>query len=76
MKKLEMAYQLVPPYSHRRNATERAIQTWKGHCISSLNITDKKFSSFSIPTTPAMRFNIKYAESIKNKAQIISLHPT
>ena len=24
-------FQLVPPHSHRRNAAERAIQTWKNH---------------------------------------------
>ena len=29
-------YQKVPPHVHRRNAAERAIQTWKAHFISNL----------------------------------------
>ena len=34
---------LVPPYLHRRNAAERAIQTFKAHFISILCGTDPKF---------------------------------
>ena len=30
-KKYDVAFQLVPPYVHLRNAAERAIQTWKNH---------------------------------------------
>ena len=36
----ETTYQLVPPYSHRRNLAEMAIQTWKNHFkagLASLN---------------------------------------
>ena len=29
-------YQLVPPHTHRRNAAERAIRTWKNHYIANL----------------------------------------
>jgi hypothetical protein len=36
-------YQLVPPHNHRRNAAERAIQTFKNHFISILCGTDKRF---------------------------------
>ena len=38
--KNETSYQLVPPYSHKRNLAERAIQTWKNHFkagLASLN---------------------------------------
>jgi hypothetical protein len=37
-------YQLVPPHAHRRNAAERAIQTFKNHFIACLGTTDKNFS--------------------------------
>ena len=30
-------YQLVPPHMHRRNAAERAIETWKEHFIAGLS---------------------------------------
>ncbi len=36
-------YQLVPPHIHRRNAAERAIQTFKNHFIACLSTTNKKF---------------------------------
>ena len=36
-------FQLVPPHNHRRNAAERAIQTFKNHFISILCGTDKLF---------------------------------
>ena len=35
-KDLDIQMQLVPPYVHRRNAAERAIQTWKSHFIAGL----------------------------------------
>ena len=31
-----MSYKLVPPDDHRRNTTERAIQTWKNHFVGVL----------------------------------------
>ena len=33
IKKTSMTYQLVPPDDHRRNLSEKAIQTWKDHFI-------------------------------------------
>ena len=36
-------YQLVPPFSHRRNAAERAIRTWKTHFITGLCSVDPNF---------------------------------
>jgi hypothetical protein len=36
-------FQLVPPHNHRRNATERAIQTFKNHFVAILCGTDKLF---------------------------------
>ena len=39
-----ITYQLVPPRCHRRNATERAIQSYKNHMISALCTIDPRFS--------------------------------
>ena len=36
-------FQLVPPYVHRRNAAERAIQTYKNHFVSGLCSTPTNF---------------------------------
>ena len=36
-------FQLVPPKCHRRNAAERAIQTYKSHLISTLCTVDPRF---------------------------------
>ena len=36
-------YQLVPPGTHRRNAAERAIRTFKNHFIAGLSSVDPKF---------------------------------
>ena len=38
-----MEYQLVPPHIHRRNASERAIHTFKNHFIAGLASTDPNF---------------------------------
>jgi hypothetical protein len=38
-----ITFQLVPPYSHRRNSAERAIRSFKDHLISGLCSTDKSF---------------------------------
>ena len=43
--KNKIKYQLVPPYLHRRNAAERAIQTFKAHFI--------KFICAAYPDYPA-----------------------
>jgi hypothetical protein len=42
LESLGMEYQLVPPGTHRRNAAERAIRTFKDHFISTLCGTDEK----------------------------------
>ena len=36
-------WQLAPPHIHRRNAAERAIQTWKNHFIAGLASLNKQF---------------------------------
>ena len=36
-------YQLVPPHIHQRNASERAIRTFKNHFIAGLASTDPNF---------------------------------
>jgi hypothetical protein len=41
--KQEIAFQLVPPYIHRRNSAERAIISFKDHLIAGLCSTDKAF---------------------------------
>lgn len=38
-----ITFQLLPPYVHRRNSAERAIQTWKGHFLSGLATSNPKF---------------------------------
>ena len=38
-----MTFQLVPPDDHRRNAAEKAIQTWKDHFIAALSGTAEYF---------------------------------
>jgi hypothetical protein len=39
----DITFQLVPPYSHRRNSAERAIRSFKDHLIVGLCSTDKSF---------------------------------
>jgi hypothetical protein len=38
-----IAYQLVPPHCHRRNAAERAIRTFKEHFVAGLSSVDLSF---------------------------------
>jgi hypothetical protein len=38
-----ITFQLVSPYSHRRNAAERAIRSFKDNLISGICSTDKAF---------------------------------
>jgi hypothetical protein len=40
----DITFQLVPPYSHRRNSAERAIRSFKDHLIAGLCSTDKSFT--------------------------------
>jgi hypothetical protein len=39
----DIDYQLVPPHYHRRNAAERAIQTFKEHFVAGLSSVDPAF---------------------------------
>jgi hypothetical protein len=39
----DITFQLVPPYSHRRNSAERAKRSFKDHLIAGLCSTDKSF---------------------------------
>jgi hypothetical protein len=39
----DIAYQLVPPHCHRRNAAERAIRTFKKHFVAGLSSVDPSF---------------------------------
>jgi hypothetical protein len=39
----DITFQLVPPYSHRRNSAERAIRSFKDHLIAGLCSTEKYF---------------------------------
>jgi hypothetical protein len=39
----DIAYQLVPPHCHRRNATERAIRTFKEHFLAGLSSAEPYF---------------------------------
>ena len=43
LSELEVQYQIVPPHTHRRNAAERAIRTFKNHFISVLCTADSPF---------------------------------
>ena len=42
-KQYGLQYQLVPPHTHRRNAAERAIRTFKDHFIAGLSSADENF---------------------------------
>jgi hypothetical protein len=39
----DIAYQLVPPHCHQRNAAERAIMTFKEHFVAGLSSVDPSF---------------------------------
>jgi hypothetical protein len=39
----DIAYQLVPPHCHRRNAAERAIRTFKEHIVAGISSVDPSF---------------------------------
>jgi hypothetical protein len=39
----DIAYQLVPPHCHRRNAAERSIRTFRGHFVAGLSSVDPSF---------------------------------
>jgi hypothetical protein len=39
----DITFQLVPPYSHKRNSAEEAIRSFTDHLIAGLCSTDKSF---------------------------------
>ena len=43
LKTEQITYQLVPPHIHRRNAAERAIQSFKNHFLAGLSACNPKF---------------------------------
>ena len=43
LKKHKVDFQLAPPNQHRRNAAERAIQTFKNHFLAGIASTNPKF---------------------------------
>ena len=43
LREASVKFQLVPPYLHRTNAAERAIQTYKDHLIAGLSSCDPNF---------------------------------
>ena len=43
LRKKDIAFQLVPPHVHRRNAAERAIRTFKNHFLSVLATADPEY---------------------------------
>jgi hypothetical protein len=65
----DIAYQLVPPHCHQRNAAERAIRTFKEHFVDGLSSVD-----------PSFLMHLWYrllpqAEITLNLLQISRLHP-
>jgi hypothetical protein len=65
----DVEYQLVPPHCHRRNADERAIQTFKEHFLAGLSSVD--------PTFPLHLWDIllPQAEITLNLLRTSRLHP-
>jgi hypothetical protein len=62
-------YQLGPPHCHRRNAAERAIQTFKEHFVAGLSLVDPNF-----PLHLWDRL-LQQAEIALNLLQTSRLHP-
>jgi hypothetical protein len=62
-------YQLVPPHCHRRNASERAIRTFKEHFVAGLSSVD--------PTFPLHLWDrlLPQAEITLNLLRTSRLHP-
>jgi hypothetical protein len=65
----DVEYQLVPPHCHRRNAAERAIQTFKEHFVAGLSSVDLTF-----PLRLRDRL-LPQAEITLNLLQTSRLHP-
>ena len=43
IKQTSMTYQLVTPYDHHSNLSEKWIQTWKDHFIGVMSVTAESF---------------------------------
>jgi hypothetical protein len=65
----DIAYQLVPPHCHQRNAAERAIRTFKGHFVAGLSLVD--------PSLPLHLWDrlLPQAEVTLNLLRTSRLHP-
>jgi hypothetical protein len=65
----DIAYQLVPPHCHRRNAAERAIRTFKEHFVAGISPVD--------PTFPLHLWDrlLPQAEITLNLLRTLRLHP-
>ena len=62
-------YQLVPPHTHRKNAAERAIHTFKNHFITILYIAHPNF-----PMNLWCRL-LPQAEMILNMLRLCRINP-
>ena len=47
---MELPYQLVPPYNHRRNMSERGIKRYKNHFICRISGADPEFPLILLDT--------------------------
>jgi hypothetical protein len=65
----DIAYQLVPPRCHRRNAAERAISTFKEQFVAGLSSVDPSF------TLHLWDILLQQAEITLNLLQTSRLHP-
>jgi hypothetical protein len=65
----DIAYQLVPPHCHRRNAAECAIRTFKEHFVTGLSSVD--------PAFPLQLWDrlLPQAEITLNLLRTLRLHP-
>lgn len=77
MQATNIRYHLVPPDTHRRNAAERAIRTFKNHFIAGLCTTDPS----NIPHSPVGPIaatgncNPEPATGIQTQPQPLSIRP-
>jgi hypothetical protein len=65
----DIAYQLVPPHCHRRNAAERAIRTFKEHFVAGLSSV---YPAFPLPLWDRL---LPQAEITLNLLGTSRLHP-
>ena len=75
----EVEYQLVPPHIHRRNASKRAIRTFKNHFIAGLASTDPNFPLSNwcrLLPQAELTLNLLCASRLSPQPQTLSLCPT